>query len=102
MNANANANGYTAGNGNRGGSRFANMSDEELSRLIFHDSVIRQACEFVTLMIVARRRNNQCNVVCEVNVQGRQVSAAYGREMFGTCTVPHVGVDASEERLAAE
>lgn len=93
----SNANANTNGNGNR----YSQMSDEELARMIFRDEVIRQACEFVALMIVSRRRAGQRNVACEVSVQGRQVSAAYGRETFGTCTVPQsqavgAGAGASE------
>ena len=70
------------------GNRYMQMSDEELARLIFRDSVIRQACEFVVQMIVARRRIGQHNVACEVAIQGRQVTAAYSREKFGTCMLP--------------
>lgn len=80
------------------GNRYMQMSDEELARLIFRDSVIRQACEFVVQMIVARRRIGQHNVACEVSVQGRQVSAAYGRETFGTCTVPQSQAVVAGER----
>jgi len=64
------------------------MPDVELARLIFSDEVVRQACEYVAVMIVERRRAGIRTIACEVDVQGRQVTAAYVREKFGTCTVP--------------
>lgn len=66
------------------------MNDRELVEAILRDPVLRQACELMTQIIISRRRVGQDRMVCEFNLQGRQVVASV-REQFASVVVPREG-----------
>lgn len=66
------------------------MDDARLMRAIVGDPLIRQACEYLVVMISRQRAREQCNGRYSLIVQGRQVKASC-EVHYGSATLPPDG-----------